>query len=246
MSQLTMASKSITTASGAKPRVLVVEDEQDLQDLLRYNLTREGMDVTCADSGERALEIARQKLPDLILLDLMLPGVDGLNVCRTLKNEAATAGIPVVMLTAKGEEADIVVGLELGADDYIPKPFSPRVLLARIKAVLRRAGDPNSPSTEGEDCINVGEVVIDRGRHEVRIEDEPIDLTATEFRLLNLLATRPGRVFTRQQIIEAIHGGLAAVTDRSVDVQMVALRRKLGDQGSNLETVRGVGYRFKE
>ncbi len=246
MSQLTMSSKSITTASGAKPRVLVVEDEQDLQDLLRYNLSREGMDVICADSGEKALEIARQKLPDLILLDLMLPGVDGLNVCRTLKNEGATANIPVVMLTAKGEEADIVVGLELGADDYIPKPFSPRVLMARIKAVLRRSGDPNAPEPDGEDCINVGEVIIDRGRHEVRIEDEPIDLTATEFRLLNLLATRPGRVFTRQQIIEAIHGGLAAVTDRSVDVQMVALRRKLGDHGSNLETVRGVGYRFKE
>lgn len=245
MSQLAMSSKSIITASGTKPQVLVVEDEQDLQDLLRYNLSREGMDVICADSGERALELARQKLPDLILLDLMLPGVDGLNVCRTLKNESATAGIPVVMLTAKGEEADIVVGLELGADDYIPKPFSPRVLLARIKAVLRRSGD-NAPDTEGEDCINVGDVVIDRGRHEVRIEDEPIDLTATEFRLLNLLATRPGRVFTRQQIIEAIHGGLAAVTDRSVDVQMVALRRKLGDHGSNLETVRGVGYRFKE
>ena len=123
MSQLTMSSKSITTASGAKPRVLVVEDEQDLQDLLRYNLSREGMDVICADSGERALELARQKLPDLILLDLMLPGVDGLNVCRTLKNESATAGIPVVMLTAKGEEADIVVGLELGADDYVKKPI---------------------------------------------------------------------------------------------------------------------------
>tara|TARA_Y100000589_G_scaffold313878_1_gene335732 strand:+ start:391 stop:1131 length:741 start_codon:yes stop_codon:yes gene_type:complete len=246
MSQAMMSSKSITTASGNKPHVLVVEDEQDLQDLLRYNLTREGMDVICADSGERALELARQKLPDLILLDLMLPGVDGLNVCRTLKNEAETSGIPVVMLTAKGEEADIVVGLELGADDYIPKPFSPRVLLARIKAVLRRAGEINPPSADGEDCINVGDVVIDRGRHEVRIEDDPIDLTATEFRLLNLLATRPGRVFTRQQIIEAIHGGLAAVTDRSVDVQMVALRRKLGDHGSNLETVRGVGYRFKE
>jgi two-component system phosphate regulon response regulator PhoB len=240
-----MSSKSITTSTGAKPRVLVVEDEQDLQDLLRYNLMREGMDVICADSGERALELARQKMPDLILLDLMLPGVDGLNVCRTLKNDASTAGIPVVMLTAKGEEADIVVGLELGADDYIPKPFSPRILMARIKAVLRRTGDA-APDTEGDDCIHVGDVVIDRGRHEVRIEDEPIDLTATEFRLLNLLATRPGRVFTRQQIIEAIHGGLAAVTDRSVDVQMVALRRKLGDHGSNLETVRGVGYRFKE
>jgi len=225
---------------------MVVEDEQDLQDLLRYNLTREGMEVLCTDSGERALELARQKLPDLILLDLMLPGVDGLNVCRTLKNEPATAGIPVVMLTAKGEEADIVVGLELGADDYITKPFSPRILMARIKAVLRRAAESQVVDDQDDDCLTVGEVIIDRSRHEVRIEDEAIDLTVTEFRLLNLLATRPGRVFTRQQIIEAIHGGLAAVTDRSVDVQMVALRRKLGDQGSYLETVRGVGYRFKD
>lgn len=246
MSQLAMSSKSISTPSGDRPTVLVVEDEQDLQDLLRYNLSREGMNVICADSGERALELARQKIPDLILLDLMLPGVDGLNVCRTLKNESETAHIPVVMLTAKGEEADIVVGLELGADDYITKPFSPRVLLARLKAVLRRASEASNVDADGEDCIHVGEVVIDRGRHEVRIENDPIDLTATEFRLLNLLVTRPGRVFTRQQIIEAIHGGLAAVTDRSVDVQMVALRRKLCDYGGNLETVRGVGYRFKE
>ncbi|MBL4700721.1 MAG: response regulator [Phycisphaeraceae bacterium] len=241
-----MSSKPITNTTGGRPHVMVVEDEQDLQDLLRYNLSREGMEVLCTDSGERALELARQKLPDLILLDLMLPGVDGLNVCRTLKSEPATAGIPVVMLTAKGEEADIVVGLELGADDYITKPFSPRILMARIKAVLRRAAESQAVDDQDDDCLTVGEVTIDRGRHEIRIEDEAIDLTVTEFRLLNLLATRPGRVFTRQQIIEAIHGGLAAVTDRSVDVQMVALRRKLGDQGSYLETVRGVGYRFKD
>lgn len=236
-----------TIDSADRTHVLVVEDEQDLQDLLRFNLVREGYRVTCAASGERALDTARRDRPDLILLDLMLPGVDGLNVCRTLKADDDTATIPVVMLTAKGEEADVVVGLELGADDYITKPFSPRVLLARLKAVLRRRGhDQGGEDEQAEQLIKTGPLTIDRARYEAKLGKQVLDLTATEFKLLVLLSSRPGRVFTRQQIIEAIHGGLAAVTDRSVDVQMVALRRKLGEHGDYLETVRGVGYRFKE
>ncbi len=236
-------------AGGAeKVQVLVVEDEQDLQDLLRFNLAREGYEVTCVGSGEKALEAVRRVTPQLILLDLMLPGVDGLNVCRTLKADAALKDIPVVMLTAKGEEADVVVGLELGADDYITKPFSPRVLLARLKAVLRRKSPQGAASSDDQEPtqFRAGPVVVDRERHEALLDGKPMELTATEFKLLALLVSRPGRVFTRQQIIEAIHGGLAAVTDRSVDVQMVSLRRKLNERGDYLETVRGVGYRFKD
>ncbi len=230
----------------SKAKLLVVEDEQDLQDLIRFNLERNGYRVVCADSGEKALRLVRSELPDLIVLDLMLPGMDGLQFCRTMKEDNESSGVPIIMLTAKSEEADIVAGLELGADDYVTKPFSPRVLLARIKAVLRRgdvAGD--TEAGVGGD-IHLRDLTIRPERHEVLVGDEPVDLTATEFRLLTLLANRPGRVFTRQQIIEQIHGKFAAVTDRSVDVQVVALRRKLGDAGTDLQTVRGVGYRYCE
>lgn len=229
----------------SSPFIFVVEDEQDLQDLLRYNLSREGYRVDCAATGEDAIRQIRSDPPDLVLLDLMLPGMDGLEVCRLLKGRPQTAAIPVIMLTAKGEESDIVTGLELGADDYITKPFGPRILAARIKAVLRRGADEEiSRSPDGS--IRVRDLSIDPTRHEVRLAGEVIDLTATEFRLLSLLAGRPGRVFTREQIIESIHDGYAAVTDRSVDVQVVALRRKLGTMGKEIQTVRGVGYRFKE
>ena len=224
--------------------ILIVEDEQDLLELLRYNLDREGYQVTTAASGEDGLKLVRTQRPDLILLDLMLPQMDGLEVCRTLKTRQTTAAIPVIMLTAKGEEADIVRGLELGADDYVTKPFSPRVLMARINAVLRRRETEGAP--DAGRVIEAGSVSIDRDRHEVRVHGETVLLTATEFKLLALLASKPGRVFTRQQIIESIHDGFAAVTDRSVDVQVVALRKKLGDGGQAIETVRGVGYRFRE
>ena len=239
----TPVSKTPDTSSRA--RILVVEDEQDLQDLLRYNLSREGFNVTVSGSGEEAIRIVQDGAPDLIVLDLMLPGMDGLEVCRTLKSDRATSMIPVVMLTAKGEEADVVVGLEMGADDYVTKPFSPRVLMARLKAVLRRpAADaektPDSPS------LRINRLQITPDRHEVRVDGEAVDLTATEFRLLYLLAKKPGRVFTRQQIIDALHEGFAAVTDRSVDVQVVSLRRKLGPIGDDIQTVRGVGYRLKD
>lgn len=226
--------------------ILLVEDEQDLMELLSYNLSREGFQVETAPTGEAGLKKAREmgSQLDLILLDLMLPGVDGLEVCRTLKSREHTQDISIIMLTAKGEESDIVKGLECGADDYITKPFSPRVLMARIGAVLRRR--------EGEEAANngtvieIGHVQIDTERHEVLVKGEPAALTATEFKLLSLLATKAGRVFTRQQIIESIHEGYAAVTDRSVDVQVVSLRRKLGETGRSIETVRGVGYRFRD
>ena len=226
--------------------ILLVEDEQDLLELLRYNLTREGFAVETAMTGEDGLKKAREvgKDLDLVLLDLMLPGIDGLEVCRTLKGRDQTSAIPVIMLTAKGEESDIVRGLEYGADDYITKPFSPRVLMARIQAVLRRS--EGEARKDNGSVIGIGSVSIDTERHEVMVKGEPTTLTATEFKLLSLLASKAGRVFTRQQIIETIHEGYAAVTDRSVDVQVVSLRRKLGEAGRNIETVRGVGYRFRD
>ncbi len=227
----------------AKEKILVVDDEEDILELVGYNLEKNGYEVTCVATGEAALESARGQPPDLVLLDLMLPGVDGLDVCKLLKRDPKTAHIPVVMLTAKGEEADIVAGLELGADDYVTKPFSPRVLLARIRAVLRK----HTPSPDDDTAtIRVHELVINPVRHEVTVANGPIELTNTEFRLLQFLARRPGWVFTRNQIIDAVRGEDYPVTDRSVDVQVVGLRKKLGKHGAYIETVRGVGYRFKE
>jgi two-component system alkaline phosphatase synthesis response regulator PhoP len=227
----------------AKESILVVEDEDDIRELLRYNLTKEGYRVTCVASGEEALKAARALLPDLVLLDLMLPGVDGLEVCRLLKQEAQTRGLAIVMLTAKGEEADIVAGLELGADDYVTKPFSPRVLLARLRAVLRRRSlEPPAETAP----MRVHELLIHPGRHEVQVQGRPLDLTLSEFRLLHFLARRPGWVFTRTQIVTGVHGEAYPVTDRAVDVQIVGLRKKLGPYGKYIETVRGIGYRFKE
>jgi two-component system alkaline phosphatase synthesis response regulator PhoP len=194
-------------------------------------------------TGEEAIEAARSKLPDVIILDLMLPGVDGLEVCRTLKRDSKTSHIPIVMLTAKSEEADIVAGLELGADDYITKPFSPRVLLARVKAVLRR----KTVTAEKEaSVLKRGGLMIDSSRYEVTVKGQAIELTSTEFRLLRFLAGRPGRVFTRHQIMDSVRGDDYVATDRSVDVQIAGLRKKLGPLGNHIETVRGVGYRFKD
>jgi two-component system phosphate regulon response regulator PhoB len=227
----------------AKESILVVEDEDDIRELLRYNLAREGYRVIGAESGEEALKAVRSSLPDLVLLDLMLPGVNGLEVCRSLRQDPHTRNLPIVMLTAKGEEADVVAGLELGADDYVTKPFSLRVLLARLRAVLRRRQSPPPSETA---TLAHHEMVIHPGRHEVLVEDRPVELTATEFRLLGLLARRPGWVFTRSRIVQELHGDDYPVTERAVDVQMVNLRKKLGPAGKYLETVRGVGYRFKE
>jgi two-component system alkaline phosphatase synthesis response regulator PhoP len=227
----------------ANEHILVVEDEEDILELLRYNFTKEGYRVTGVTSGEEALRAAKSLLPDLVLLDLMLPGVDGLEICRLLKQDNRTQHLPVVMVTAKGEEADIVAGLELGADDYITKPFSPRVLLARVRSVLRR----RTRTVPGDaDPVSIHGIFIHPGRHEAAVDGQTVDLTATEFRLLHLLARRPGWVFTRSQIVEGVHGDDYPVSDRSVDVQVVGLRKKLGPAGQFVETVRGVGYRLRE
>ena len=226
-----------------KEHILVVEDEEDILELLRYNLAKEGYRVTGVLSGEEALRTARSQPPDLVILDLMLPGIDGLTVCRELKQDAKTRETPIIMLTAKGEEADVVAGLELGADDYVTKPFSPRVLLARLRAVLRRRVVAPPPET---DAIVLHDLAIHPGRHEVLVQGQAVDLTSTEFRLLSFLARRPGWVFTRAQIVQGVQGEDYAVSDRAVDVQIVGLRKKLGPAGPYIETVRGVGYRFKE
>jgi DNA-binding response OmpR family regulator len=230
-----------------KETVLVVDDEREILELVKYNLDREGYRVTVVETGEDALEATRTKMPDIIVLDLMLPGVDGLEVCRRLKADPRTKAVPIVMLTAKGSEADVVAGLELGAADYVTKPFSPRVLTARIKAVLRR-GDTGS---DDESVIRIKDVVIHPGRHLVLVRERPVELTASEFRIMLFLAKRPGWVFTRQQIVDAAQGDDVFVTDRfvtdrSVDVHIVSLRRKLGTCGSYIETVRGVGYRLQD
>lgn len=227
-----------------KQRILVVEDEAPIQELLQFNLERKAYRVKVVDSGEKALKSVGKFAPDLILLDIMLPGADGLEVCKRLKGDPKTASIPIIMLTALSEEADIVAGLELGADDYVTKPFSPRVLLARVKAALRRLnGDAQETRSEQ---INIHNLSIDTSRYRVSIDSASISLTSTEFKVLHLLAGQPGRVFTRYQIVDAVHGEDYPVTDRSVDVQIVGLRKKLGDAGQYIETVRGIGYRFKE
>jgi two-component system alkaline phosphatase synthesis response regulator PhoP len=227
----------------AHESILAVEDDEDILQLLKYNLTKEGYRVTGVTSAEEGLQIIRSTAPDLILLDLMLPGIDGLEVCRRLKMDAKTRQVPIIMLTAKGEETDIVTGLELGAEDYITKPFSTRVLLARVRAVLRRR---STASPKEDALLRIHELVIDPGRHEVLLRGQAIDLTATEFRLLHLLARRPGWVLTRTNIVEGLHGNDYPVTDRAVDVKIVAVRKKLGSAADYIETVRGVGYRFKE
>ena len=225
----------------AKESILIVDDKEDVLELLRYNLDKNGYKVNAAVSGEEALRKASSKLPDLIVLDLMLPGIDGLEVCKLLKNGPKTEHIPIIMLTAKGEEVDIVTGLELGADDYVTKPFSPKVLVARVRRILRRAISRD----QGKTPIKIHGLTVDSARREVLVKNKPVELTFTEFNILHTLAKRPGLVFTRYQIVDAIHGSDYPVTDRAVDVQIVSLRKKLGSCGEYIETVRGVGYRFK-
>lgn len=227
----------------AQEKILIVEDEEDVLELVQYNLQKDGYLTDSAMTGWEALKKAKSGVPDIVLLDLMLPELDGLEVCRLLKAESETAGIPVIMLTAKGTEADIVAGLEMGADDYITKPFSPRVLLARVKAVIRRS---ETPVEAGKSIIRIHDIEIDPGKHRVTVRGKQMKLTSTEFNLLRFLAARPGWVFTRYQIVDAIHGNDYPVTDRSIDVQVVGLRKKLGSAGKYIETVRGVGYRFEE
>jgi len=225
-----------------KRTVLVIDDEKDLIELVRYNLEKEGFAVRGALDGETGLSIALQEQPDVVLVDLMLPGIDGLEVCRLLRAEIRTAGIPLIMLTAKAAESDRVVGLELGADDYVTKPFSPRELTARVRALLRRASGRHEPPQ----LIRRGDLSIDVARREVTCDDARVELTATEFRLLHFLAAHPGRVYSRNELIDHALGQDVQVLDRTVDVHIMALRKKLGKLGDRIETVRGFGYRFRE
>lgn len=226
----------------SKEHILVIEDEEDIQELIRYTLIKEGFRVTVADDGETGVEKARGGGFDLALLDLMLPGIDGMEVCRILQADPRTSTVPVIMITARSEESDVVSGLRLGAEDYITKPFSPKVLLARIRNVFRR----RSRHVAAEEPVRAGDLLIHPGRHEAVLKGRQLTLTPTEFGILHFLASKPGWVFSREQIVDGVKGTDYPVTDRSVDVQMVNLRRKLGRYADYLETVRGVGYRFKE
>ena len=226
----------------SKATILIVDDEEDIRELVELNLAQEGYKVLSCETGEQALETAAYKLPDLIILDLMLPGIDGLEVCKKLKSNIKTENIPIVMLTAKGEETDIVTGLELGADDYVTKPFRGKVLVARVRRILRRSTERSEEAI----TIKIHDLTIDPARREVLVKGKPVELTFTEFNILHTLAKRPGLVFTRYQIVDILHGGDYLVTERAVDVQIVSLRKKLGPYGNYIETVRGVGYRFKD
>jgi len=226
----------------ASETILTVEDDADIRELVRFNMTREGYKVVECASAEEAESYLKKTLPDLILLDLMLPGTDGFAFCRALRGDERTAQLPVIMVTARNEDADIVAGLEVGADDYVTKPFSARILSARVRAVLRRRA--SEPGDE-KDMWVFGPIEIDRSHHAVKVDGRPVVLTLSEFKTLDLFARRPGVVFSRYQIVDAVHGSDYPVTDRSVDVQIVGLRRKLGKCGELIETVRGVGYRMR-
>jgi len=226
------------TANG----ILIIEDEPEIAELISLNLTRAGFETKLAGSGEDGLECIDQWGPELVILDLMLPGIDGLEVCRRLKYEERTRQIPIIMVTARGEEADVVTGLELGADDYMVKPFSPRELAARVRAVLRR--DSAQDSSDAQDISSTG-IHIDTNRHEVSIDGVPVVLTLTEFQILQFLVSRPGFVRTRDQIIEAAHGPQVVMSRRTIDVHITSLRKKLGEAGGSIETIRGVGYRIE-
>ncbi len=225
-------------------KVLVVEDNPDILELVAYNLESQGFEVVRTSTGENALAQIKAKKIDLVVLDLMLPGINGLDVCRKIKQTETTRHIPVILLTAKSEDVDIISGLEIGADDYITKPFSPKVLIARARAVLRRNAEA-AAAVSSETILKVHEIEMDTVRHEVLVENQPVELSATEFAILRHFLSNPGWVFSRNQIIDAVRGGNYPVTERSVDVQILGLRKKLGTQGLYVETVRGVGYRLR-
>jgi two-component system phosphate regulon response regulator PhoB len=227
------------------PRILIVEDEPDITEVLSYNLRQAGFEVSTAGEGEEGLRLAGEKTPDLIVLDLMLPGMDGLELCRLLKQRDPLRRVPVVMLTAKAEEVDRIVGLELGADDYVTKPFSPRELVLRIKAILRRAAARNGEGEE-EGRIEIGPLTIDVTAYQVAVGERPVELTATEFRLLHTLVRRRGRVQTRDELLEVVWGYQYSGYGRTVDTHIRRLREKLGEASDWVETVRGVGYRFRK
>jgi DNA-binding response OmpR family regulator len=230
-----------------KEHILIVDDEEDILELIEFNLVREGYRVTGVLTGEDAIKTIQKEKIDLMVLDLMLPGIDGFEVTKQIKNNASIPDVPIIILSAKGEEADVVTGLELGADDYVSKPFSPKILVARVRSLLRRKTSSNIKWPEKQpQQINIFGIMIDPIRYKVEVEGHNIDLTYSEFNILSFLSRRPGWVFTRQQIVDAVRGENYAVTERSIDVQIVGLRKKLGDHGKTIETVRGIGYRFKE
>jgi phosphate regulon transcriptional regulator PhoB len=225
----------------AKGKILIVEDDRDILEMIEYNLREEGYTTVSALNGEDGIKLAGSEQPDLIILDIMLPIIDGFDVCRDLKSNDTTTRIPIIILSAKSQEADKVVGLELGADDYMTKPFSPRELIARIRAIMRRGLKQQSGGV-----MERGDIIIDNTRHKVTVGGEKIALTTTEFKLLEYMAQRPGVVLSRYQILDAVSGDDAVVCDRTVDAHIKSLRRKLGTAKDYIETVRGAGYRFKE
>ena len=227
----------------AGEKILIVEDDLDISELINFNLSKEGYKISSVANGATALSMIKSSHFDLVLLDLLLPDVDGLEICRNVKKDGNTSAIPIIMVTAKGEVSDIVTGLELGADDYIVKPFSPKVLVARVRSVLRRKQPKPDDLSQP---ITVEDLLIHPGKREVFVKGRPVELTFTEFEILHYLTSRPGWVFTRYQLVNAVRGEGYQVTDRSIDVQIVGLRRKLGPYGKYVETIRGVGYRFSD
>lgn len=225
-------------------KIVIIEDESDILEVIAYNLKREGYDVLTSQDGEDGLAQIEKEAPDLVVLDLMLPTVDGIEICSKLKTDPVTRTIPVIIVTAKGEESDVVLGLGVGADDYITKPFSPRELVARVKAVLRRG--PLKDNYTRQERIETGGLVVDVKRFEVRVDEKPVKFTATELRLLHFFASNPGRVFTRDHLLSRVIGHDAIVIDRNIDVHVRAIRKKIGKYRDRIETVRGVGYRFRE
>jgi len=223
-------------------QIVVVEDEPDILEVLCYNLKREGYQVFESLDGREGLSLIEQKVPDIVILDLMLPGIDGLEICRKLKSNSRTQHVPIIMVTAKGEESDVVLGLGVGADDYIPKPFSPKELIARVKAVLRRGVKAEQPINK--EHIHINGLEIDSRKHHVSIDGSMLKLTASEFRLLFCLASHPGQVFSREQLLNHTTNEEVAVVDRNIDVHIRSIRKKIGDDRSFIETIRGVGYRF--
>lgn len=223
--------------------IIVIEDEKDILEILEYNLTREGYRVSTSSDGQTGLNKVRQEKPDLVLLDIMLPEIDGLEICRILKSESSMHAIPIIMVTAKEEESDVVLGLGLGADDYITKPFSPKELIARIKALLRRSSKQDL--ADASSCITLGPLKIDPVQVSAHLSDQTLSLTNTEFQILHKLASQPGRVFSREQLIQGAIGEHVVVSDRNIDVHIRAIRKSLGDYQHLVETVRSVGYRFK-
>jgi len=230
----------------AKKKILVVEDDRDISELITYNLEREGYEIACLYDGNQVVDFVRKRKPEVIILDLMLPEVDGIEICRTLKSDADTKHVPIVMLTAKSEEADVVVGLQMGADDYIAKPFSPKVLVARIKAITRRMVDNQLSSASADNLRSFGDFKIDLLKHKISYKGREVKLTSIEFDIVEFLSRSPGRVWSREQILDNVWKEGKFIIDRAVDVHVRGLRKKLGVAEDYIETVRGVGYRFKD